>query len=350
MYDPRADTQNFTISLTDANGVTGTVQADDPRYGLALHQTLGSTSVHVHVILQEIRVPLSDFAAQGVDLHNIRNLKLTFGDTSIAGMPASGSIQLANVRFQEAASGPTVFADTSSATGPAAQPALQGSDPADPYVALGLDPAPAAEPNGPDAAQVIDATPRTDPTPDLPDVVWLDGGGSASQARPPGGQPGRPHAVAATGAAGADRRTAARERGPDDQRSGEHRQAAEQREGRVQGALGDDHLTACGARAAVAEGHLQRERLRRSDDQDRPGDDRQACGSRPVPRRARLRPPDRTARVQRNARVLAGRARHAQLVGHRGAQAAPGPVLAVGARVDGRSDPIAGRAVALKLA
>jgi dienelactone hydrolase len=182
LEDPAATTQNFTISLTDAAGHTVTVQADNPRYGLALHQTVGTSTVHVHVILEQIRVPLTDFSSAGVDLHNIRNFELTFGDTSIPGMPASGSIELANVRFQEAVTGPTVFADSPNANGPAATPALRASDAADPEVALGLDPAPAADPNGPDAAQVIDDTPRDGASPDLPDVVWLDGGGSASQA------------------------------------------------------------------------------------------------------------------------------------------------------------------------
>ena len=192
LWDPTFTTQNFTIALTDASGNTATVQADDPRYGLALHQTLGSTSVHVHVILNQLRVPLGDFSSRGVDLHNVRSLKLTFGDTSIPGMTASGSIELANVRFQEAVSGPTVFADSAAATGPAPHLATRASVAADAYVGLGLDPAPAVDPHGPDAAQVIDDTPRDAPSAALPDVVWLDGGGSALQAQ----------AAAATGITG----------------------------------------------------------------------------------------------------------------------------------------------------
>ncbi len=94
--------------LTDKAGKVGTVAAASPRYGTALHQTTGSTTARTHVVLNQIRVPLSDFAAQGVDLANLRKLELRFGG---AGMPATGSIQLADVRFQEAASGPTVYTD-----------------------------------------------------------------------------------------------------------------------------------------------------------------------------------------------------------------------------------------------
>ena len=57
---------------------------------------------------QRIRVPLGDFAAQGVDLASVRKLELRFGG---AGQPATGSIQLADVRFQEAVGGPAVYTD-----------------------------------------------------------------------------------------------------------------------------------------------------------------------------------------------------------------------------------------------
>jgi dienelactone hydrolase len=180
LWDPSATTQNFTVSVTDANGVRGTVQAGDPRYGLALHQTIGSTTTRVHIILNQIRIPVADFAAQGVDLHSLRSIQLGFGDTSIAGMPASGSIELADVRFQEAVSGPTVYADSATANGPGTAPALVGGDPSDPLVAAGLDPAPEAAPSGPDSAAIIDATPRAAASAALPDVVWADGGASAA--------------------------------------------------------------------------------------------------------------------------------------------------------------------------
>ena len=43
-------------------------------------------------------MPLGDFAAQGVDLTQARKLELRFGGP---GKPATGSIELADVRFQE---------------------------------------------------------------------------------------------------------------------------------------------------------------------------------------------------------------------------------------------------------
>ena len=86
----------------------GTVAAASPRYGTALHQTTGGVTNRTHIVLNQIRVPLSDFAAQGVDLSALRKLELNFGG---AGMPATGSIQLSDVRFQEAAAGTKVYTD-----------------------------------------------------------------------------------------------------------------------------------------------------------------------------------------------------------------------------------------------
>ncbi len=87
IWNPGLTTQNFTIELTDKAGKVGSVAAASPRYGTALHQTTGSTTTRVHEVLNEVRVPLSDFAAQGVDLANLRKLELEFGG---AGMPATG--------------------------------------------------------------------------------------------------------------------------------------------------------------------------------------------------------------------------------------------------------------------
>ncbi len=129
IWNPGLTTQNFTIELTDKNGKVGSVAAASPRYGTALHQTTGSTTTRVHEVLNEVRVPLSDFAAQGVDLANVRKFELKFGGT---GMPATGSIQLSDVRFQEAASGPTVYtdklADVPPTVPPAATPAPEAAD------------------------------------------------------------------------------------------------------------------------------------------------------------------------------------------------------------------------------
>jgi hypothetical protein len=108
VWNPGLTTQDFTIALTDAAGHVAAVAAAGPRYGTALHQTTGTTTARTHIVLNQIRVPLGDFAAQGVDLTAVRRLELRFGE---AGKPATGSIQLADVRFQEATTGPTVYTD-----------------------------------------------------------------------------------------------------------------------------------------------------------------------------------------------------------------------------------------------
>ncbi len=120
IWNPGLTTQNFTIELTDKNGKVGSVAAASPRYGTALHQTTGSTTTRVHEVLNEVRVPLTDFAAQGVDLASVRKLELKFGGT---GMPATGSIQLSDVRFQEAASGSAVYTDKLADVPPTVPPA-----------------------------------------------------------------------------------------------------------------------------------------------------------------------------------------------------------------------------------
>jgi hypothetical protein len=109
MSDPSLTTQDFEIALVDAEGEEGVVAAAKQRYGNALHQTTGNSTEAVHIILDEIRVPLEDFAAQGVDLAAVRELELRFGGE---GMPKTGSIQLADVRFQEAVDGTDVLLDS----------------------------------------------------------------------------------------------------------------------------------------------------------------------------------------------------------------------------------------------
>lgn len=126
-WNPEAAPQNFTIAVTDAEGHEATVEAGDPRYGTALQQTLGSTSARVHVILHDIRVPLADLAQQGIDLSKVRSVQLRFGG---AGMPQSGSIQLADVRFQQPASGySNVLLETTKGEGPAQGATLSGPNP-----------------------------------------------------------------------------------------------------------------------------------------------------------------------------------------------------------------------------
>jgi large repetitive protein len=127
-WNPEAAPQDFTIAVTDAEGHEATVEAGDPRYGTALQQTLGSTNYRVHVILHDIRVPLADLAEQGVDLSQVRSISLRFAE---AGMPQSGSIQLADVRFQQPVTGySNVLLDsTEPNAGPAEGPPSTGPDP-----------------------------------------------------------------------------------------------------------------------------------------------------------------------------------------------------------------------------
>jgi dienelactone hydrolase len=95
--NPRAAVQNFVVRLTDAEGNTADVNANSMAYGTALEVPLGSS--RRNEVLNEIRIPLSDFT--GVDLTQVRKISLVFGTTT-----PSGSIQLANVRFQEAVNQP----------------------------------------------------------------------------------------------------------------------------------------------------------------------------------------------------------------------------------------------------
>lgn len=99
-YDPNATTQDFLIDVTDTAGHTATVHAGDPRWGNALHMSTGTNTANTHILLEQIRVPLTELTEQGVDVSSLAQLKLEFGK---AGTPASGSIQLADVRFQESA-------------------------------------------------------------------------------------------------------------------------------------------------------------------------------------------------------------------------------------------------------
>jgi hypothetical protein len=126
-WNPEAAPQNFTIAVTDAEGNEATVEAGDPRYGTALQQTLGSTNYRVHVIMHDIRVPLEDVAEQGVDLSAVRSIQLRFAE---AGMPQSGSIQLADIRFQQPVGGSDVLLDsTAPDAGPAEGPPTSGPNP-----------------------------------------------------------------------------------------------------------------------------------------------------------------------------------------------------------------------------
>ncbi|WKN48767.1 Ig-like domain-containing protein [Nocardioides sp. Arc9.136] len=127
-YDPESTTQDFVIALTDSEGHEGTVHAGDERWGNALHMSTGTNTPNTHVVLDQVRVPLDEFAAQGVDLTSLDTLELRFG---AEGTPASGSIQLADVRFQERVDAPLVLSDgTAVDQGAGSGPVTSGPDPA----------------------------------------------------------------------------------------------------------------------------------------------------------------------------------------------------------------------------
>jgi large repetitive protein len=127
-YDPASTTQDFVIALRDDEGHEGTVHAGDERWGNALHMSTGTNTPNTHIVLEQIRVPLSEFAAQGVDLSKLDAVELRFGED---GTPASGSIQLADLRFQESTSAADmVLSDGDVATGAGSGAPTTGPDPA----------------------------------------------------------------------------------------------------------------------------------------------------------------------------------------------------------------------------
>jgi len=127
-YDPASTTQDFVIALIDTKGKEATVHAGDERWGNALHMSAGTTTTRTHIVLDQIRVPLSEFAAQGVDITSLAKLELRFG---VDGTPESGSIQLADVRFQEAVGAPKILSDGDVADGAGHGAVEEGPDPAD---------------------------------------------------------------------------------------------------------------------------------------------------------------------------------------------------------------------------
>ena len=105
--NPASAKQDFDVVLTDRAGKSATVRAAE--FGTALQPSVGSS--RRHVVLNGLRIPLSEFA--GVDLADLDAIELRFG----AATPA-GSIQLADVAFQE----PPVTATAPSPTLAAAAP------------------------------------------------------------------------------------------------------------------------------------------------------------------------------------------------------------------------------------
>ncbi|MEU1751186.1 Ig-like domain-containing protein [Micromonospora matsumotoense] len=127
-YDPTSTTQRFVIALRDTAGREGTVDAGDPRWGNALHMSTGTNTPNTHIVLDQIRVPLAEFAAQGVDVGALAKLELRFG---VGDLPKSGSIELADVRFQETEAGAQILSDGDRADGAGhGLPAPGGPDPA----------------------------------------------------------------------------------------------------------------------------------------------------------------------------------------------------------------------------
>jgi hypothetical protein len=90
--NPASATQDFDVVLIDRDGHEAAVRAAD--YGTALEPSLGS--FRRHVVLNGVRIPLSAFA--GVDRSKLEAVELRFG-----GVTPTGSIQLADVAFQEPA-------------------------------------------------------------------------------------------------------------------------------------------------------------------------------------------------------------------------------------------------------
>jgi hypothetical protein len=88
--NPASAMQDFDVVLLDRSGRSASVRA--ARFGTALEPSLGSS--RRHVVLNGLRIPLSEFA--GVDLGDLDAVELRFG----AATP-TGSIQLADVAFQE---------------------------------------------------------------------------------------------------------------------------------------------------------------------------------------------------------------------------------------------------------
>lgn len=138
-FNPLATTQDFEIVLTDTAGNSASVKAGDPRWGNALHMSTGTVTPSTHIVLEQIRVPLSEFSAGGVDISSLASLKLQFG---VDGLPASGSIQLADVRFQEkVADAPLILSDgTAVNQGAGYGPPLSGPDPADVLAGVNVTP------------------------------------------------------------------------------------------------------------------------------------------------------------------------------------------------------------------
>jgi hypothetical protein len=90
-YTPDLVTQNFDVTLIDAAGKRVSTRAAN--WSTALQPSIGNQ--FRHIVLNGIRIPLTAFA--GIDLTKVTAVELGFSS------PALGSIQLADVMFQETA-------------------------------------------------------------------------------------------------------------------------------------------------------------------------------------------------------------------------------------------------------
>ena len=88
--NPASAMQDFEVVLIDRAGKEAAVRAAG--YGTALEPSLGS--FRRHVVLNGLRIPLGEF--EGVDLADLDAIELRFGTAT-----PRGSIQLADVAFQE---------------------------------------------------------------------------------------------------------------------------------------------------------------------------------------------------------------------------------------------------------
>lgn len=91
-FTPSSATQDFDVTLIDAAGNRATTNA--AKWTTSLEPSIGTT--YRHIVLNGIRIPLTAFG--GVDLKQVTAVELGFGTRT-----ASGSIQLADVMFQETA-------------------------------------------------------------------------------------------------------------------------------------------------------------------------------------------------------------------------------------------------------
>lgn len=105
--NPASAMQDFDVVLVDRDGKRSSVRA--AKYGTALEPSLGS--FRRHVVLNGLRIPLSAFT--GVNLKDLDSVQLEFGTAT-----TTGSIQLADVAFQEPA--PAAAASTAAEPGTAA--------------------------------------------------------------------------------------------------------------------------------------------------------------------------------------------------------------------------------------